>query len=421
MKNDINKKAKIIVSKLMPGISGNALTCAAIEPLWAIFYGMIFFYMSLYMKSLGLSEDQMGFILSLGAGFAALTSLMAGPITDRLGRKRTTLYFDIIAWTCAMIVWAVSQNFWFFVLAAVLNSFAKIPATSWTCLAIEDTAPEKRAVFFSLISIIGLGSGIFTPITGLMIKHIGTTLSMRILLILGCISMTSMFFIRNHFVTETKIGNELMKLHNSISMKEKLSDYKNAMHYMVTRPITAIALSLLLLTNFQQAFQFFLVIYLKDSLGLAASVASIIPGISAVINLFIYFLFIPNMIKKRETSNLSFGLILCVLGSLVFLFITKGNYLLLVISTILTAGGNLIMSTFRDTLWNNVIGEEERAKIYAASQALISIIAIPSGAIAGYLYEANPRLPFLISLLIFIVSLLLSFYANRIYKVKRQF
>lgn len=51
------------------------------------FYGMTFFYMPLYMKSLGLNENQMVFLLSLGAGLAALTSLIAGSITDRLGRK----------------------------------------------------------------------------------------------------------------------------------------------------------------------------------------------------------------------------------------------------------------------------------------------------------------------------------------------
>lgn len=420
MKNS-NTYIKKIISKLMPGISGNALTCASIEPLWAIFNGMIFFYMSLYMKSLGLSERQMGFILSFGAGLAVITSLFAGPITDKLGRKRTTLYFDIIAWTCAMAVWAISRNFWCFIFAAALNAFSKIPATSWTCLAIEDTPSDKRAIFFSLISIIGLGSGIFTPITGLMIKKLGITLAMRILFLLGCVSMTTMFFIRNHYVTETKIGSELMKLHDSISLKEKLIDYKNAMHYMITKPITLITLLILLLTNFQLAFQFFLVIYLKDSLGIAASVTSLIPGISALFNLFIYFIFIPRMIKKKETSNLSLGLILCVLGSLVFLFITRGNYVLLILSTILTASGNLIMGTFRDTLWNNVIGEAERAKIFAASQALISIIAIPSGAIAGYLYESNPKYPFVISLIIFIISMLLAFYTNKLNKVKKHF
>lgn len=399
-----------ILSKIMPGLSGNAFTCALIEPLWAIFYGIIFFYMPLYMSSLGVSVVKMGFLNSLGAVLAAITSFMAGPITDKLGRRKTTFIFDVISWTAAMAVWAISQNFWFFVIATALNSFSKIPATAWTCLAIEDTPSERRAVFFSLITIIGLGSGIFTPITGLLIDRYGTINSMRPLLIIGCLSMTFMFFIRNHYVTETQIGKELMHIHSTISLKDKYLDYINAMKFMFTTPLTLAVLIIVLLTNFQLAFQFFLIIYLKEHIGLSASIASLIPGISAFVNLIIYFLFIPKMIKRSEAKNLSLGLIFSFTGTGVFLFVTKGNYIILLISTILTAAGSLITGTFRDTLWNNVIGEGERAKIFSACQGLISIISIPSGVIAGYLFKENPILPFVTSFIIFVVSFLLSVY-----------
>lgn len=411
-----NGLMKQITSKIMPGLDGNALTCAIVEPMWAIAAGIIFFYMPLYMEALGLSVLNMGFLNSFGAVLAAITSFIAGPITDLLGRKKTTLIFDLISWTGAMAVWAISRNFWFFVAAAVLNSFSKIPATSWTCLAIEDTSPDKRAVFFSLITIIGLGSGIFTPISGFLIDKYGTVATMRSLLALGCLSMTLMFFIRNHYTKETQIGAELMKLHSSISLKEKLYDYLDAMKYMFTHRITVIALIIVLLTNFQTAFQFFLVIYLKDHIGLSAGITSIIPGLSAFINLLIYFLFIPKMIKKRETNNLALGLALYVVGTGIFLFVSKGGYLLLFISTILTAGGSLITVTFRDTLWNNVIGEGERAKIFSACQCLIAIISIPSGLMAGYLYKEEPIYPFISSFIIFGISFLLSLYTIKLQK-----
>lgn len=408
------KRTNKIIYKLIPNLYGNALTCAAIEPLWAVAYGMIFFYMPLYMEALGVSVINMGFITSFGAILATITSFLAGPITDKLGRKKTTLVFDLLSWTAAMAVWAVSKNFWFFIIAAGLNSFSKIPSTSWTCLAIEDTPSDKRAIFFGLITIIGLGSGIFTPITGLLINKFGTIFSMRLLLAIGCLSMTTMFFIRNNNVTETRIGKELMQLHNSISIKAKGLDYLSAMKYMLTTPMTLIVLIIVLLTNFQLAFQFFLVIYLKDRIGLTPSITSLIPGLSALVNLVIYFLFIPKLIKKKESHNLSIGLLLSLTGTGVFLFVSSGNYSLLFISTVLTAAGSLITVTFRDTLWNNVIGEGERAKIFSACQGLISIISIPSGIIAGYLFKENPIYPFLVSFLIFLFSFFLSLYCKHI-------
>lgn len=405
---------KKYMRKITKDLDGNALICAYIEPLWAVFNGMIFFYMPLYMESQGLTVVQMGFINSFGAVLAAFTSFMAGPVTDRLGRKKTSLYFDVISWSIAMAIWAVSQNFFFFLAAAAFNAFSKVPSTSWTCLAIEDTAPEKRAVFFGLITIISLGSGIFTPVTGFMIARLGTSMAMRILLSIGFLSMTSMFLIRNRLVSETQIGLKLMEVHSTISIKEKFIDYKNAMTYMITRPITLITLIILLLTNFQIAFQFYLVVYLKDVLGLKASVTSVIPGISAFINLLIYFLYIPKLIRRKETVNLNFGLVLSVVGSFTFLFIYKGNYALLFISTLFTAAGNLIMTTFRDTLWNNVIGESERAKIYSAAQGLVSIIAIPSGIVAGLFYKLNPVFPFVTNLVIFIIAAVLSYAAMKL-------
>lgn len=415
-----NTSNNLIVSKIMLGLSGNAFTCAIIEPLWAIFFGIIFFYMPLYMKALGVSEIDMGFINSFGAVLATITSFMAGPITDKLGRKKTTMVFDLVAWTTAMAVWAISQNFWFFILGATLNAFSKIPATSWTCLAIEDTPTEKRAIFFGLITIIGLGSGIFTPITGLLIDRYGTISTMRPLLIIGCLSMTLMFFIRNNYVTETQIGRELMHIHNNISIKDKCLDYARAMKYMFTNPLTLVVLFIVLLTNFQVAFQFYLVIYLKDILGLSASVTSLIPGLSALVNLVIYFVFIPVMIKRKETNNLSLGLALSLVGTGLFLFVARGNYTLLFFSTILTAAGNLITLTFRDTLWNNVIGESERAKIFSACQGLISIIAIPSGIIAGLLFHDKPLYPFITCFAIFAISFILSIYIVKTEKLKNN-
>lgn len=404
-----------IRTRLMGGLTGNALVCASIEPLWAIAYGLIFYYLAMYMDALGINEIHMGFINSYGAVLCTVLSFLAGPITDKLGRKKTSLYFDLIAWTVAMTIWAVSQNFWFFLAAATFNAFVKVPATSWTCLSIEDTSPDKRAVFFSFVTIVSLGSGIFTPVTGALIDHFGVVGPMRFMFTIGCISMTFMFFVRNHFVNETKIGEMMMQKHESFSMKDILVDYKQAIGYMLKNKLTLIMLLIVLLTNFQAAFQFFLALYLKRHIGLSAFMTSMIPGLAAFVNLIIYFVFIPNLIKKSQSRNLVFGVTLLVIGAGSFLLVSRASYFLLFISTLFTAAGNLIMVTFRDSLWNNVIGEGERAKIFAAGQGLISIISIPSGIMAGYLYKASPIYPFTASFVLFVITLLLSVYCMRIH------
>lgn len=400
------KKNSFLFDKVLRGLEGNALTCALVEPMWALLGGMVFFYQPLFMKALQLNEIQIGFLNSFAAAVAVFTSLIAGPITDRLGRKRTTLIFDLTGWSVSMLIWAISQNFWFFFAAVITNAFTKIPATSWTCLAIEDTPLNKRPVFFGLITIIVTGAGMFTPITGGFISNFGIIPTMRVLYVLAFISMTTMFLLRNHYTEETSIGKELMKQHSSISLKERFLDYKQAMKFMFKNKLTILIFIIVLLTNFQLGFQYFLVIYLKDSIGISAGLTSVIPGISALVNLFVYLMFIPRLTKRGEARSLVYGLLFCSLGAGMLLFVGYKGYMILLISTIFSAVGNMLMSIFRDTLWNNSIGEEERAKIYSAGQAIVSIAAIPSGIIAGFLFELKPIYPFVISLLIFVLSMI---------------
>lgn len=409
-----SKKNSYIFHKIFGDLDGNALDCAVLEPLWALFGGMIIFYQPLYMKALGVSEVNMGLLNSLLAIFMVITSFMAGPITDRIGRKKTSLVFDIITWTVAMLIWAFSQNFWFFLAAIVFNSFGKITYTSWTCLAVEDTPEDKRVQFFGILMIINLGSGIFTPISGFFINRFGVVPAMRGIYLFGCISMTTMFLLRNYMVEETHIGKELMKLHSTISLKEKLQDYVNAMKYMFTNPLTFIVLLIMILTNFQLSFQFFNAVYLKDTLKLSAAMTSLYPSLSAIVNLIVYFIFIPKLMKRPSSKGLILGLALLTLGSILFLMVKPGGYMLFVFSIILTASGNILMNIFRDTLWNNVIGESERAKIFSACQGIISIIAIPSGIIAGTLYKSKSIYPFIGSAIIFFTTLIFAIVASRV-------
>jgi MFS family permease len=408
----LNKEG-FLSKKVLRGLEGNALGCAFVEPLWALFGGMIFFYQPLFMKALNLTEVQMGLLNSIAGAIAVFTSFIAGPVTDRLGRKRTTLIFDLIGWSLSMLIWAVSQNFWFFLAAVFTNAFSKIPATSWTCLAVEDTPLDKRPVFFGLITIIVTGAGIFTPITGVFINAFGTVPTLRVIYVLAFISMTSMFLIRNHFTEETTIGRELMKHHSKISLKEKWQDYKSAIRYMVSNKLTILIFLIVILTNFQLSFQYFLVIYLKDAIGVTESLTSLIPGISAFVNLIVYLFFIPRMMKKGEAHNLVIGLALCVVGAVSLLLVPYKGFLILLISTIFSAIGNMLMSIFRDTLWNNSIGEEERANIFSAGQAIVNTIAIPSGIIAGVLYQMEWIYPFIVSLAIFTVSFIISLYIKK--------
>ena len=54
---------------------------------------------------------------------------------------------DFFGWTLACLIWAISNNFWLFLAAAILNCFEQINQTAWYCLLIEDANPKDLWVF----------------------------------------------------------------------------------------------------------------------------------------------------------------------------------------------------------------------------------------------------------------------------------
>ncbi|MFD1907174.1 MFS transporter [Paenibacillus rhizoplanae] len=63
-------------------------------------------YATLYMYELGLTELNIGWITTIGLIVQVFSSLLSGYLTDRLGRKRAILYFDLLSWSLATLLWA---------------------------------------------------------------------------------------------------------------------------------------------------------------------------------------------------------------------------------------------------------------------------------------------------------------------------
>ena len=121
---------------------GNPRTLVLIEPLWGIPYNLISPFATLYMYTQGVTDVQIGLILSITMVIQVFFSFFAGILADKLGRKFTTMMGDFSGWSLACLVWCVSNNFWLFLAAAILNCFEQINQTAWYCLLIEDAQPK---------------------------------------------------------------------------------------------------------------------------------------------------------------------------------------------------------------------------------------------------------------------------------------
>ena len=149
---------------------GNPRTLVLIEPLWGIPYNLIAPFATLYMYTQGVADVQIGLILSVTMVVQVLFSFFGGILSDKLGRKFTTMMGDFFGWALACLVWAVSNNFWLFLAAALLNCFEQINQTAWYCLLIEDAHPKDLVGLYTWVNIGGLVAVFFAPLSGLFVS-----------------------------------------------------------------------------------------------------------------------------------------------------------------------------------------------------------------------------------------------------------
>jgi Na+/melibiose symporter-like transporter len=372
--------------------------------MWALFGVVILFYAPLYMDGMGLSKVEMGIINSASLFSAFFFHLIASPISNKLGRKKTLFIFDTISWSIPMFLWAVSQNFWYFLAAAVVNSSVKIVSVSWSCLLTEDVEESQRTKIFGTIQVVSAIPGLLIFLVGLVINHFSVVPVMRILYFVGFVDMTICFILRNHYVSETRAGLALMEKHKELSLIQSTGEYLKTISGVYKNKGFIMIASIYIITFFIQSVNFFQVLYIKEHLGFNEAALSLVPAVNAVINTILYLLVTRRPAKATPEKTLALSLSVCASGTLLLLIIPGGNLLLLILTMAILAVGNYLTSTNRDAIFMNRLGDHEKGDMLAAVQTLTTLFSIPSGYIAGLAYSLSPVIPFVGIFVLFMVA-----------------
>lgn len=390
------------------GLKGNARAFVVLEPLWVVPYNLFITYTSVYMVALGCTDKQIGLIASISLVLQMFFSLISGYVTDKLGRKRTSLIFDLISWSIPTLIWAVAQNFYYFLIAAIINSLVRIVHTSWTCLLVEDTPPEDRVHVFTWLQFAGTLAGFISPIAGLLVKRYELVPAVRGLYFFAFISMTIMFLVRDHLVNETKQGIQRMKKTKNESFFSSIKDYKNAAKKLMFTPFTMVAFLLSVFTNINNIIRTnFFAIVLTQKLGFSQQSLSFFPVVQSAIMLIVYLFVMPTLGKLNFKKPLMSAFAAMVLSNLLLVISPKQSFSMIILSTALTAYGAAVSFPFIESLIANSIDDTERAKTMSILYVILYGITAPFGYIGGVLSSISEELPFVLMTLVFIICLLL--------------
>ncbi len=391
-------------------LKGNPRACVYTEPLWGIPFNLFAPYVSIYMYTLGIADSQIGFIASIGMVFQIIFSLLGGVITDKLGRKRTTLIFDILAWSIPCLIWAFSRNFSHFVLAAIINSISRVTMNSWNCLLVEDSDKDKIVNIYTWVYISGLGAAFFAPISGIFIGKFELVPTVRILYIISFVMMTAKFLILYKYSTETKQGKIRMEETKHTSIPTLLKGYSKVFIQILKTPETLLTLGIMLIMSIIGVINnTFWAIIVTERIHIPARLIGVFPFIRSFIMLIFFFTLVPKIGALKFKKPLIIGFSFLIISQIILIITPDTGYFFLVISIILEACSISLINPLLDSMQVVLVDPQERARIMAILYVIVVAFTSPFGWIAGILSGIDRRLPFLLNILLLLSGIILTY------------
>ena len=406
LKARISRLREHPLSLVLAGNKGNPRTLVLIEPLWGIPYNLIAPFATLYMYTQGITDVQIGLILSITMVVQVFFSFFGGILTDKLGRKFTTMMGDFFGWTLACLIWAISNNFWLFLAAAILNCFEQINQTAWYCLLIEDANPKDLVGIYTWVNIGGLVAIFFAPLSGLFVSSYSVVPVVRVLYALFSLTMVTKTFITFKFCHETKQGKIRRAETKGVSVFHMLGEYRQLIPLLLKDKgvLKAVAVSVILyITNIVSTNFFSL--YVTQRLGLSENYLALFPILNAAVMLIFMVGIQHRMSAAKFRVPLWVGLGLYCVAALALIFSPADNLGFVLVYVFAAAVAAALVNPRKDALLQLNINPQERARLNALIMASTIALSSPFGYLAGWLSSLDRRLPFTFTFLLFITAM----------------
>lgn len=391
-------------------LRGNPRACVYTEPMWGLSMNLCIPYATVYMLTFGMSDVQVGIITSIYMFSQMIFAFLSGVIIDKMGRRKSTVVFDFLAWSLPCLIWAFSQGFWFFVVAALLNGMMKITTVSWDCLLVEDAPKDKITHIYSWVIISGNLSALFAPISSVLVAKLTLAPAIRILYINAFIVMTAKILILYKFSTETAVGKVRREASHGRSWGEMLSGYKNAFRKITASRGTIFAIIISILVEIVSMIgTTFWQIIASRRIGIPDELLPVFPMARSILSIILFFAIISRIRQTKLKWPLYGGFISSMIGCLLLISIQNTGvwgYAVLSVSLIFEALGGAVLNTLRESLVAIHADPAERSGIMALLQTTVMLVSVPFGYIGGLLSDISKVLPFVLSIALLMLGIL---------------
>lgn len=373
----------------------NARVCTSFFPFWAVPYTFYTYYLSLYLMEGGITTAQTGLLMTIANASGLFFSFVAAPIVDKMGRKNSTLVFDLVSSAIPVFIFYLSQNFIAAILAQAITGMSRIMNTGYYLLMIEDSSDENSMNAMNLFNIILVAAGLTIPIASLIIERMGLVSGEKLFLLISFILMSGQAIIRHFLVQETPTGKAILESQDKLTLKQVLQTYKETFQYISKsrNVISAMVINAIIYVYYTTgtSISMFFAPYFSQFRNLEGVTLGLVGTIYAVGTL-VSMVFINPHIKANNIYKYTIiSSIASLLGFAILLLCPQGNNALLFVSITIIALSYGVLKTIADGVIAMEMDSRYSSGIYACSFILSSVLSILAIQAVQALYQISPN------------------------------
>lgn len=395
-------------------MKGNQAICLWTEPFFGIPNNLFIPLASVYMAALGLSPFLIGLVTTLSLISQTVAAAMAGIMTDKLGRKRATITFDVFAWIIPSVLWATASGPWSFMIAALSNGCWRITETAWGLLLTEDYPPEGIIHLYAITNIAGLVAGFVSPLAYVLVQKVTLITAMRWMYAGMTVSMILKNVLLYRYAHETSVGLRRLEENRGVSVFTRLLESRFVLrkmfglpHVMLTVGLVACFMLIMSVNNN------FLPLLLTEKLGIPEENLSLFSMVRTLVMLAFYFVLVPKLDVRRFLRPMVAAMALLTAADLSFMALGRVQMGVILINVLMEAAALSMVTPMISSLRMQVMEKEQRARMFAFTTMLAMLITAPFGAVAGWLSQLNRAYPMAVNVGICLLMIYLSLQLSR--------
>ncbi len=399
-------------------LRGNGRACVYTEPMWGLSMMLVLPYASVFMLALGIKDQQIGLLATIAVLSQVVFGLLSGVITDKLGRRLTTAIFDVIAWAIPCLIWAVAQNFWYFLVASVVNGAWQVTQNSWDCLLVEDVDRGEITKVYSLIKVAAEFSALFAPIAALLVSQFGLVPAVRLLYLNAFVIMTAKIVILYRWSTETATGRLRREQTRGVSIWRSLAEYRGVLGLILKSKGTIFSLAIAAIVGAVALVNgIFWQVVISQQLLVPDPLLPFFPMVRSLLSVLFFFTLIPRMTHARHLRRPTLWGFLAYLAGQVLLVVIPAphvaadatTYALLGVCLVLDAFGAGILFMLAESLVALHVDQHERSRVMAIQRTCVMLVTAPFGWISGWLSGMDRTWPFILTSALLGIGILVTY------------